>query len=174
MKSIIMILVMTCICLAERISMEGSWDGYREVDAITDETTVTLMGLGIGTYGTGFDGTPEINIRFFGDGDDPFIFINWNAYVGAGTQRCITRVDSEQAVEYSLLITSDGQKTVINTLTQRDRELLFAQLLSGGEFIVRFTPYAHSQLTIRFSLSGITAVANDCGIDVGYYSGLLE
>lgn len=174
MKYFLIVLLCTSLCFAERISMEDGWDGYRESDAMTDEITVTLMCRGIGTYGTGFEGTPELNIRFFGKGDDPFIFVDWNANVGRGSQYCLTRVDDNQAVEYSLLVTSDGEKTVFITDTNEDREELFAQLLAGSEFIVRFTPYRQSQLTIRFSLSGITAVAGECGLDVAYYNNLLE
>lgn len=174
MKYALIALLCTSLCLADRISMEGNWDGYKDSDAITDEITITLLCRGVGTYGTGFEGTPTLHIRFFEKGDDPFIFVDWNAYIGQGNQNCLTRVDDNQAAEYSLFLTSDGEKTVFTTDTNADREILFAQLLAGSEFIVRFTPYRQNRLTITFSLSGITAVARECGLDVDYYNNLLE
>jgi hypothetical protein len=174
-KLLLVTVVISCISYAgdqQWYDAHGSWDGYSDTDAITDETTIYLMTRGTGAYG--FDGSPYLFVMFGEDMDVHGMMVDWGAFVGTSSfMSCITRIDDADAVTYTLSPISGGEKTLFYTGSIQANKEMFAQLLAGSEFIVRFTPAGQSQVTVTFSLSGLTAIALEAGVDVEYYTSML-
>lgn len=177
-RALLLTITAVCICTAsgeQWYNSHGDWNGYVTTDAITDVSCIYLMTRGVGSWASGFSGSPYLFLMFSSDKDSPGVMVDWGAYVGSSSSMsCITRLDDMSSVTYSLYPVSGGEKTVLNIGSVQATNEFYARLLAGSEFIVRFTPPGQSQLTMTFSLSGLTAISLEAGIDVDQYSSLLD
>jgi len=162
------------VCLAVS---SGDWSGEIRTDPMTDEQMVMMS-----TYNTAdlldafFFGSavPEFFLVFNEGDDSPLIGVDFNKYIGFGGREstCLIRIDDAPAQEYPVVIDNSSQMIGIYIGEDTHVREFYADLLRGGQFLIRFTPAGQAQVTTEFSLSGITAVSRELGIDVDYYLNL--
>ena len=174
MKWVLAVMILAASSVAVNV---GDWSGEINVDTMTDAKTVVMSTYDavalLGTLLLGTDVPPEFMV-VFSEGDDvPLIGIDFSKYIGSsGYSTCLVRIDDKPAVEYQVAI-EDGKMLFIIGSYFETKEF-FANLLRGNEFLIRFRPAGQSQINTSFSLSGITGLAGQLGIDVDYYLNLAE
>jgi len=106
----------------------------------------------------------------------PIIGMNYNRYIGFNSNNlsCMIRIDDNPAEEYPVLIDDAHEGIYIAIGNDLETQEFFAEMLMGYEVIIRFAPPGQAQVTHTFSLSGITAVSRELGVDVDYYISLGE
>lgn len=160
------------------------WYGGNFVDSMTDEESIVLI-----TYNSddlfeaswdllmGSDTDAPYLIIVFDDGSNvPLIGVGFEAFIGSvgGNHICLTRIDDNPAVNYDARIESGSESIIFSIGTDHETKEFFADLLRGNEFQVRFRPSGQSQITLSFSLSGITGLSRELGIDVDHYLSLSD
>lgn len=155
----------------------GEWSGRVTTDRMTDERLITMSTFNSADLLDAFffgSSVPEFFVAFNENDNSPLIGIHYNKYVGVGNSQstCLIRIDDNPAEEYPVVIDPSGKMIGIGIGTDREIEEFFADLLRGNEFLIRFSPAGQGQVTTSFSLSGITAVSRELGIDVDYYLNL--
>jgi len=174
MKTILANLFIVSVSLAVS---HGEWSGQVTTDRMTDEQIITMSTFNSADLLDAFffgSSIPEFFVAFNEGDDSPLIGVHFNKYIGLGNSQstCLIRIDDNPAEEYPVVIDPSGQMIGIAIGTDREVKEFFAELLRGNEFLIRFSPAGQGQVTTSFSLSGITAVSRELGIDVDYYLNL--
>jgi len=170
MRPLVVLVFLSAFALATTV---GDWYGYTDEDDFTDEETTYMMVRGVGGWAAGFDGDPYLLVMFLENDDTPYICIDFNGPIGYGSPTtCLTRLDDNEA--QSIRVSGNDEILMFDTGSALANKQFFASLLDGNEFVIRYDAAAQPQVTLTFSLSGITGLANELGVDTEYYLTYLE
>jgi len=150
------------------------WVGEIQTDQMTDDRAIVMSTFNaidlLGALLLDTD-VPEFFIIMREEQGIPIFGVSFNRYIGLGGSQstCIVRIDNAPAKEYTVVIDNSSRKMGLYFGSDAESKLFFANLLRGSEILIRFRPAGQSLETVSFSLSGISGVSRQLGIDVDQY-----
>lgn len=125
-----------------------AWDLNKKVDPITDEQILTIIQSatsGSNAYGK----KPRMTIRCNEKAIDHIV--NWGVFVSNENQQVVYRIDKNEPISESSLISSNYQSTF-----SREPLELIKQMKAGNSIYIRTTPHSSNPITASFNLIGFT------------------